>query len=85
MCHLLNFDTQSNESDYYKNESFEPFFRQKDYYCLFDQELKFSKRKGFCIDQDLDVIDYLKMISVNRKNLTKFFKRINRNRMAGDD
>jgi hypothetical protein len=45
----------------------------------------FSQRVGFCIDQDLDVKDYLKIRDINRKNLTKFLKRIQRNKFAGDE
>lgn len=54
-------------------------FRQKDYYFLFDKKLKFSKRMGFCVNKDLEIKDYLKMRNLNRKNLTKFLKRVRRN------
>ena len=57
-------------------------FRQKDYYFLFDKTLKFSKRPGFCIDDDIDIKDYLKMRNLNRKNLTKFLKRVRRNQQT---
>ena len=66
-------------SDYYAHPDF-TVFRQKDYYFLFDKSMKFSKRMGFRIDDDLDVKDYLKMRKINRKNLTKFLKRVQRNR-----
>jgi hypothetical protein len=50
-----------------------------DYYWLFDREMRFSKRMGFCLKDELEVTDYLKMRNINRKNLTKFLKRIRRN------
>lgn len=65
-------------SDYYMHTDFS-VFRQKDYYFLFDKKLNFSKRMGFCINDDLDIKDYLKMRNINRKNLTKFLKRVRRN------
>lgn len=73
-----NFDSQSSMSDYFLQPDYS-FFRQKDYYFLFDNNLKFSKRVGFCIDDNIDIKDYLKMRLINRKNLTKFLKRIRRN------
>ena len=42
--------------------------------------MKFSKRVGFYLQDELEAKDYLKMKQINRKNLTKFLKRIKRNK-----
>ena len=70
----------SSYSDYCSKEPDYTFFRQVDYYWLFDKQLKFSKRPGFYLQDELEVKDYLKMKKINRKNLTKFLKRIQRNK-----
>lgn len=70
------YDSMSNYSDYCSKEPDYTFFRQVDYYWLFDKQLKFSKRPGFYLQDELEVKDYLKMKKMNRKNLTKFLKRI---------
>lgn len=57
-------------------------FRQIDYYWLFDKKMKFSKRPGFSLYDDLCVTEYLKMAKINRRNLTKFLKRVMRNKKS---
>jgi hypothetical protein len=42
----------------------------------------FSQRFGFCITEELKPKEYLKMRMINRKNLTKFLKRIVRNQQT---
>ena len=49
---MTPFDSNSNISDYYLEPDYNTF-RQIDYYWLFDKELQFSRRKGFCIEEDL--------------------------------
>lgn len=73
-----NYDSDSDNSDYYMQPDF-TVFRQKDYYFLFDKKLNFSKRPGFCINNEIEVKDYLVMRKLNRKNLTKFLMRVQRN------
>jgi hypothetical protein len=42
--------------------------------------LKFSKRPGFYLQDELEAKDYLKMKKINRRNLTKFLQMIKRNK-----
>lgn len=73
-----DFDSQSNESDYY-------VFDPKIYLWLFNPEMRFNKRPGFCIDEEVKPHDYLKMREINRRNLTKFLKRVVRNKNCFTD
>ena len=59
-----------NTQDYYVPDY--TFFRQMDYYWLFDSELKFSRRANFDIYKDLDIKEYLKMRDLNRVYLSRF-------------
>jgi hypothetical protein len=43
---------------------------------LFNPELKFNKRKGFNIEDDINSQDYIQMRKCNRKTLTQFFKNL---------
>ena len=50
-------------------------FRQIDYLWLFDNELKFSERQGFTLDDlNVNIDDFQKMRQINRQVLTEFCK-----------
>ena len=49
-------------------------FNPKNFYWLFNPELKFSKRRNFSIDEDIQPNDFMGMRRFNRKILTRFFK-----------
>ena len=48
-------------------------FNPKNFYWLFNPELKFNKRAGFHIDDDINPNDFMDMRRLNRKILTHFF------------
>lgn len=53
----------------------DPFeFNPKHFYWLFNPELKFSKRRDFSIEDDIQPNDFMDMRRLNRKILTHFFK-----------
>ena len=49
-------------------------FNPKNFYWLFNPELKLSKRRDFSIDEDIQPNDFMDMRRLNRKILTHFFK-----------
>ena len=49
-------------------------FNPKNFYWLFNPELKFSKRHDFSLDEDIQPNDFMDMRRLNRKILTHFFK-----------
>lgn len=51
-------------------------FDPKQYYWLFNPLIKFNRRDGFNLDEDLDPKDFLKMREINRRNLTNFFQKL---------
>ena len=51
-------------------------FDPKQYYWLFNPQIKFNRRHGFNLDEDLDPKDFLKMREINRRNLTHFFQKL---------
>lgn len=48
-------------------------FNPKNFYWLFNPDLKFNKRAGFHIDDDINPNDFMDMRRLNRKVLTHFF------------
>lgn len=52
----------------------DPFeFNPRNFYWLFNPELKFSKRRDFSIEDDINPNDFMDMRRLNRKILTHFF------------
>ena len=47
-------------------------FNPKHFYWLFNPQLKFNKRHGFCVEDDLNPKDFMKMRELNRRSLTLF-------------
>jgi len=48
-------------------------FNPKNFYWLFNPELKFSKRRDFSLNDDIQPHDFMDMRRLNRKILTHFF------------
>jgi hypothetical protein len=49
-------------------------FYPKQFYWLFNPEVKFNERENFKLEKDLTVEDYMVMRNINRKKLTCFLK-----------
>ncbi|CDW85236.1 UNKNOWN [Stylonychia lemnae] len=47
-------------------------FNPKHFYWLFNPQIKFNKRKTFCVEDDLNPKDFMMMRQLNRKSLTAF-------------
>ena len=54
-------------------------FNPKQYYWLFNPQLKFNQRRGFNLESELKTKDFLKMKAINRRTLTHFFQKLNKN------
>lgn len=48
-------------------------FNPKQYYWLFNPQMQFNKRRGFNVEDEITVPDFLKMKDINRRTLTHFF------------
>ena len=51
-------------------------FNPKNFYWLFNPELKFSKRRDFSLNDDIQPHDFMDMRRLNRKILTHFFQNL---------
>lgn len=72
------FDSESSEDDLEEQPMYDytQYFKQCNYYFLFDAEMKFSERKDFNIEKDLDCKEYTQMKKINREKLREFLTRI---------
>ena len=76
--HKNEFDSESSEDDMDEQPMYDytNYFKQSNYYFLFDAEMKFSERKDFDIEKDLDCKEYTQMKQINRGKLRGFLTRI---------
>ena len=76
--HKNEFDSESSEDDMDEQPMYDytNYFKQSNYYFLFDAEMKFSERKDFDIEKDLDCKEYTQMKQINRGKLREFLTRI---------
>lgn len=81
----------SNMSDNHYEDQFEnqtPLmysFNPKQFYWLFNPYIKFNKRKGFCIEGEIQSMDFLMMRDINRKNLTAFIMKAGKEKQQLDN
>jgi hypothetical protein len=57
-------------------------FNPKQYYWLFNPILKFNKRHGFTVENEIDPKDFLKMVQLNRRSLVHFIKKTEKNKLS---
>lgn len=53
----------------------DPFeFNPKNFYWVFNPDMKFNSRANFSLDDDINPLDFMEMRKINRRVLTGFFR-----------